>query len=35
MSDVYILIYSGGGGRDVYETLQRGTQAMNVWEPMI
>jgi hypothetical protein len=33
MSDLFILIYLGGGGHEIHETFWGGAQAMKVWEP--
>jgi hypothetical protein len=33
MSNMFILIYSGGGGRDVYKNVM-GAQAIKVWDPL-
>jgi hypothetical protein len=35
MSNLFISIYSGGGGREVYETFLEGTQTIKVWERLI
>jgi hypothetical protein len=35
MPNVFTLIYSGGGRRDVYENFKEGTQILKVWKPLV